>query len=225
MRLAFRLRYVGRNLPGSFSLPIDQAGCNVTTIRGVSRASRTSSEQGTPMKTWLMLTLIALMLNAATIHAAQQFPFDNAYTVGSFGSTTPVNSFSILGSAPVLFLDLPGPHGQYSYGSSNWFFGSGAPAQFSANSNTVFASAGQYWLSPAPDVWGQKKSIGDWTINANYGWWDLAMIYGVGAPLTQSTGAQTVSFTVTPNPEPSSMALLVLGFASWVTVRNRTTGG
>ena len=72
----------------------------------------------------LPLGLMILWTASTSIAAPLIVPFDRAYTVGAVGSTTPVSNFYLDGSAPVLYLDLPAPMGQYSYSSSNWFFGS-----------------------------------------------------------------------------------------------------
>src|SRR6185503_924941 len=74
-----------------------------------------------------------------------QVPFDRVYPVGAPGSTTPITQFDINGPAPWIYLDLPAPGGQYSYGSSNWFARSTTPAQFQIYSPGTFASEGEYW--------------------------------------------------------------------------------
>jgi hypothetical protein len=118
--------------------------------------------------------------------------------VNSIGSTTPVYQFSLKGPAPVLYLDLPNQMGQYSYGSSNWFSPSAAGSSlFSVSSPGIFTSDGEYWLSPTPEAWDSAKSLGDWHVNASYGWWDLVIIYGGGAPVTTAQGSTTVNFSVT----------------------------
>src|SRR5262245_30591444 len=150
------------------------------------------------MKQFLVIgVVLALVILVGRARAAVTVPFDRAYTVSSAGSTTPVSSFDINGPAPVLYLDLPAAWGQYSSAGSNWFRDSVATSQFSVDSETIFASDGEYWLTPSADVWNQKKAAGNWHINASYWWWDLVIIYGGGAPVTKATGSTMVNFTVT----------------------------
>src|SRR4051812_40694579 len=137
-----------------------------------------------------------VLLFASSSFAAQQVPLDHAYMVRAVGSTTPVTTFDVDGPAPVLYLDLPTPAwGQYSYGSSNWFAGTGTNSLISVASEGIFTSAGEYWLTPSPAQWDAAKALGDWHINANYGQWDLVMVYGSGAPVTKAQGGATVDFS------------------------------
>lgn len=188
------------------------------------------------MKRILSHGIIVLLLAAASFARPLTVPFDRAYTVSAIGSTSPVSMFSINGPAPVLYLDLPDAMGQYSYGSSNWFSGSGTTSLFNVYSDGIFTSEGEYWLTPNPEVWSNNKSVGDWRINASYAWWDLVIIYGGGAPVTRATGSTTVNFSIiskpliNPNPpvhptlssvpEPSCM-LAAIGAVTVAVGRNR----
>jgi len=138
---------------------------------------------------------IAIISTTAFARPAQ-VPFDRVYTVAQVGNTTPVDKFPIDGPAPVLYLDLPAPWGQYSYGSSSWGLAAGTASLFTAASPGVFASDGEYWLTPTASTWNSFKSVGDWHANASYGWWDLVIIYGGGAPVTKAQGSATVNFSV-----------------------------
>jgi hypothetical protein len=125
-----------------------------------------------------------------------QVPFDRVYPVAAPGSREPVTQFDINGPAPWVYLDLPSPGGQYSYGSSNWFAGGSTTMQFQEYSPGIFVSDGEYWLSPPADGWAQLKSVGDWRVDASFAWWDLVIIYGGGAPVTKTFGSQSVHFSM-----------------------------
>ena len=139
---------------------------------------------------------IVLALCQSVYATGIQVPFDHVYPVSSAGSTTPVTEFDVNGPAPWVYLDLPSPGAQYSYGSSNWFADSNPTAKFLEYSPGVFVSEGEYWLSPPADVWQQTKSAGTWHVDASFAWWDLVIIYGGGAPVTKTYGSQTVNFNV-----------------------------
>jgi hypothetical protein len=175
-----------------------------------------------PMRLFRVLRCIAavcVLIGAAHVAYAvpQQVPFDRTFMVSAPGSTTPVSAFDINGPAPVLYLDLPAPWGQYSSSSSTWFADSSSAQQYDLSGGELFTSAGEFWLSPTPQEWELKKSLGTWHINSNYYWWTLVMVYGVGAPITNATGSATVPFSVIRtedvgsvvpiNPEPGSVLL------------------
>jgi hypothetical protein len=162
----------------------------------------------------------------------QVIPFDRAFMVASPGSTEPVSEFSIEGPAPVLYLDLPSPRGQYSSASGTWFADSSTTAKFSLSGGALFSSDEEFWITPSPEEWQLKKSVGGWHVNANYSWWTLVIIYGGGAPVTYATGSQVVPFTVTAtgpppispvNPEPGSLLLSGISAAALLLTRRRRT--
>jgi hypothetical protein len=175
--------------------------------------------------------IAAVCITAAHVAYAvpQQIPFDRAFMVNAPGSTTPVSAFDINGPPPVLYLDLPTPWGQYSSSSSTWFADASSAQQYNLSGGALFTSEGEFWLSPTPEEWDLKKSVGTWHINANYYWWTLVMVYGVGAPVTNSTGSATIPFsiirtednpTVVPiNPEPGSIVLGGVSMAALLTTR------
>jgi hypothetical protein len=177
-----------------------------------------------------LVVIVAVFVGAgagAALAAPAQVPFDRAYTVSSVGSTTPVSDFDLDGPAPVLYLDLPAPMGGSSSAYGNFFLDPSPAAKFNLSGGGLYVSDGEYWLTPAPEVWAAQKAAGDWHVNANYSWWTLVIIYGAGAPLTNAVGSQTVHFTVSPshattpiNPEPGSLALLSTA-ASALLIRRR----
>jgi len=143
-----------------------------------------------------IVVVLAVSISQTVLATGTQVPFDRVYAVAGPGSTTPINQFDINGPAPWVYLDLPSPGGQYSYGSSNWFAGASTTAQYQAYSPSIFSSEGEYWLSPPADAWAQIKSAGPWHVDASFGWWDLVIIYGAGAPVTKTFGNQRVDFSV-----------------------------
>jgi hypothetical protein len=173
------------------------------------------------MRLFRVLRCIAAVCVLGAAHVAyavpQQIPFDRAHMVSAPGSTTPVSAFDINGPAPVLYLDLPASWGQYSSSSSTWFADFSSAQQYNLSGGEIFTSEGAFWLSPTPEEWDLKKSLGTWHINANYYWWTLVIIYGSGAPVTNATGSATIPFSVIRtednpsvvpiNPEPGSIFL------------------
>jgi len=160
-----------------------------------------------------MLAFAAFLLSAAIARAAPVvLPFDNAYTVASVGSTTPVSVFDIDGPAPVLFLDLPGTS-FFAVVSSDWFHD---PSVIKAVSLQQTVAGGEkFWLTPSTDVWDANKAVGDWNINASYQLVGLICLEngGICAPTIIGSGTGVVHFSVVDVPEPELCAMMVAGLA------------
>jgi hypothetical protein len=158
-----------------------------------------------------MLGVAAFLFSIASARAAV-LPFENAYTVASVGSTTPVNVFDIDGPAPVLFLDLPGTS-FFAVVSSDWFHDPSVIKAFSLQ-QTV-AGGEKFWLTPSTDVWDVNKAVGEWNINAGYQLVGLICLEngGICAPTIVGSGTGVIHFSVAEVPEPELYAMMGAGLA------------
>ena len=166
------------------------------------------------MKKNLAITglVVILFLALGSVNCAYA-DFDNIYTVGSNGSTTPQSTFT-LDQAPWLYLQLPDTG--FNVTASVW-------SDPSSNPFSVIGIGGnnQYWLSldngsdasKNPVTWDSVKQIGTWNISAGY-------LYPSNLN-GDYAGAGKTSFTVTAVPEPVSTVLFLLGGATLAVRRLR----
>ena len=100
---------------------------------------------------WTVLSVLAVALGPALATAAPiTLPFDAAYTVAAAGSVERIDSFSLDGPAPWLYVDLPDGalNSTFSSAYSRWFAEGSPTVQFTA-SDGIWGSQDKYWLSPA----------------------------------------------------------------------------
>lgn len=166
------------------------------------------------MNRFFVSIFAAVLLIASGV--AHALTFDNAYTVGSVGSTVQVTAFDINGPAPVLFLDLPTTGSFLTFVSSNWFHDPDITQQFLLQqSSFVVGTTDKFWMSPSVADWSNKGALGDWHVNVNF---DLVGLLcaesgGICAPRSEGSGNAVVSFTVLAFavPEPTPVTLLGIG--------------
>ncbi|MBI5055491.1 MAG: PEP-CTERM sorting domain-containing protein [Nitrospirae bacterium] len=157
----------------------------------------------------IVTTIVMLLAVVFCATNSSAIPFDAIYTVGSNGSTTMQDTFS-LNETPWLYLELPQTGQNITW---SWWTG---PDNDCSNNPLCFVSTGtnndadgKIWLS-LPD-WDSIKDIGEWTIEAN----------STSPPCCLVEG--TTSFKVSV-PEPSTVLLLLTagaGFVGLLSFRNK----
>lgn len=158
-----------------------------------------------------MLALLAITFSFLAFTAdkatAAVPPYFNIFTTGSNGSLTPKSIFTF-DEKPWLFIQLqPGTIGDAVDSATTTQWTSPTLDLFTPADNVPFLvkSTNGFWLSFTDAEWSGIKKSGNWSI-------DSTSIFGLPTDeeLTSSAG-QTVNFHVTAAPEPTSIALFLLG--------------